>query len=146
MCQKKTICFFSFPVIAISSVSQPFKQSQYSRVLGSCGFQWCGFHSCIFSKNSQKSSLRNFSLQKWRNSFTHAFLVANDSSAADLVHVDFCQTSKNARAKDQVYCAFTYVVTYSQLLLVSLHLQKNFLYRYFKGKWMVHGIKQSFHW
>ena len=26
---------------------------------------------------------------KWKNSFTHAFLVTNDLSAADLVHVDF---------------------------------------------------------
>ena len=30
-------------------------------------------------------------LHKWRNSFTYVFLVTNDLSAADLVHVDFCQ-------------------------------------------------------
>ena len=67
------------------------------RVLGSCGFQWCGFHSCGFhssgfSKNSPNIQLMQFSLHKWRNSFTHAFLVTNDLSAADLVHTDFCQT------------------------------------------------------
>ena len=33
----------------------------------------------------------------------NAFLVTNDLRGADLVHADFCQTSKNAQAKDQVY-------------------------------------------
>ena len=60
------------------------------RVLGSCGFQWCVFHS--FSKNSLNIQLMWFSLHKWRNSFTHAFWVTNDLSAADLVPADFCQT------------------------------------------------------
>ena len=60
------------------------------RVLGSCGFLWCVFHS--FSKNSLNIQLMWFSLHKWRNSFTHAFLVAIDLRAADLVHADFCQT------------------------------------------------------
>ena len=72
-------------------------------VLGFCGFQWCGFHLYAFSKNSPNIQLMRFSLHKWRNSLTHAFFVTNDSSAADLVNVDFCQTSKNAGAKDQVY-------------------------------------------
>ena len=62
------------------------------RVLGYCVFQWCGFHSCTFSKNSPNIQLMRFSLHKWRNSFTCAFLVTNDLSAADLVHADFCQT------------------------------------------------------
>ena len=44
-----------------------------------------------------------FSLQKWRDSFTNAFLATYDISTADLVHADFCQTYKNARAKDRVH-------------------------------------------
>jgi hypothetical protein len=47
-----------------------------------------------------------FSLLKWRNSFTHAFWVTNDLSAADLVPAVFCQTEKNAQAKDQVYMEY----------------------------------------
>ena len=62
------------------------------RILGSCGFQWCGFHSCALSKNSPNIQLMQFTLHKWRNSFTHAFLVTIDLSAADLAPVDFCQT------------------------------------------------------
>ena len=50
----------------------------------------CWFHLCAFSKNSPNIQLIRFSLHKWRNSFTHAFLVTNDLSAADLVHVNFC--------------------------------------------------------
>ena len=30
-------------------------------------------------------------------------MVTNDLTAANLVHVDFCQTYKNAQAKDRVY-------------------------------------------
>ena len=30
------------------------------RVLGSCGFQWCGFHLCPFSKNSPNIQLMRF--------------------------------------------------------------------------------------
>ena len=48
------------------------------RVLGSRGFQWCGFHSCAFSKNSTNIQLMQFSLHQWRKSFTHAFWVTND--------------------------------------------------------------------
>ena len=44
------------------------------------------------SKSSQYIRLMPFSLHNWMNSFTHAFLVTNDFSAADLVHADFCQT------------------------------------------------------
>ena len=62
------------------------------RVLGSRGFQWCGFHSCAFSKNSTNIQLMQFSLHQWRNSFTHAFWVTNDLSAANLAPVDFCET------------------------------------------------------
>ena len=40
-----------------------------------------------------------FLFYKLRN----AFLVTNDLSGADLVNADFCQTSKNAGAKDQLY-------------------------------------------
>ena len=64
------------------------------RVLDSCGFQWCGFHLCAFSKNSPNIQLMLFSLGKLRNSFTHAFLVTNDLSAADLVHADFARPKK----------------------------------------------------
>ena len=49
------------------------------QVLGLCGFQWCGFHLCVFSKML-------FLLHKLRN----AFLATNNLSAADLVHADFC--------------------------------------------------------
>ena len=64
------------------------------QVLGSCGFQWCSFNSCAFSKNSTNIQLMQFSLNEWRNSFTHVFLGSNHLTAADLVH---------AWAKDQVY-------------------------------------------
>ena len=37
--------------------------------LGSCGFQWCGFHLCTFSINYPNIQLMQFSLRKWRNSF-----------------------------------------------------------------------------
>ena len=57
-------------------------------VLGSCGFQWCGFHLCAFLKNSQNIQLMRFSL----HSYTHAFLITNDLSAGDLATADFCQT------------------------------------------------------
>ena len=69
------------------------------RVLGFCGFQWCGFHLCIFSKNSPNIQLMRFPLHKWRNSFTHAFLVTNDLSAG---FCGFLSDLKNARAKDRV--------------------------------------------
>ena len=39
-----------------------------------------------------------FLLYKLRN----AFLVTNDLSGAGLVHADFCQTLKNAQAKDHL--------------------------------------------
>ena len=42
--------------------------------------------------NSQNIQLRQFSLHKWRNSFTHVFLVTNDISAVDFVHMKFCKT------------------------------------------------------
>ena len=51
------------------------------QVLGSCGFQRWGFQMCTFSKNRLIIQLMQFSLHKWRNSFTHAFLVINDISA-----------------------------------------------------------------
>ena len=51
---------------------------QIHRVLGSCGFQWCVFHLCTFSKNSPNIQLIRFSLHKWRNSFNHSFWVTND--------------------------------------------------------------------
>ena len=68
------------------------KQNNLHWVLGSCGFQWCVFHLCAFSKNSPNIQLMRFLLHKWKNSFTHAFLVTNVLSAVDLVHADFCQT------------------------------------------------------
>ena len=69
-----------------------YKYSIHS-VLGSCRLQWCGIHLCAFSKNSPNISLCDFHyICKWKNSFTHAFLVTNDFSAAGLVHADFCQT------------------------------------------------------
>ena len=40
------------------------------------GFQWCGFHLCSFSKNNPNIQLMQFLLHNWRNSLTHAFLVA----------------------------------------------------------------------
>ena len=49
------------------------------------GFQSRCFHFCAFS-NIQ---VMQFSLHKLKNSFSHAFLVTNDFSVADLVHVDF---------------------------------------------------------
>ena len=70
------------------------------QVLCSCGFQWCRFHLYVFLKNSPNIQLMQFSLQKCRNSFTRAFWVTNDLSVAALVHVDCCQTYKNAQAKD----------------------------------------------
>ena len=36
--------------------------------------------------------LMQFSLHKWRNSFTHVFLVTNYLSAMDLTPVDYCLT------------------------------------------------------
>ena len=50
------------------------------------------FHLCAFTKNSPNIQLMGFSLHKWKNSFTHAFLDTNVLSSADLVHADFCQT------------------------------------------------------
>ena len=47
---------------------------------------------CIFKKYSPNIQLMWFSLHKWRNSFTHVFLVTDDLSGADLVHADFCKT------------------------------------------------------
>ena len=47
--------------------------------LGSCGFQWCVFHSC---KNSPNIQLVGFSLNNWRNYFAHVFWVTNDLSTA----------------------------------------------------------------
>ena len=51
------------------------KLTNVHRVLSSCGFQWCGFHSCVVSENSPNIQLMWFSLHNWRNPFTHAFLV-----------------------------------------------------------------------
>ena len=65
------------------------------QVLGSWGFQWCGFHSCAFSKNSSNIQVMQFSVDTWMNFFTHSFLVTNDSGAAGFFHVDFCQTLKH---------------------------------------------------
>ena len=62
--------------------------------MGSCRFHWWGFHLCAFSKHSPNIQLMQFSLHKWRNSFTLAFLVTNDLGAADLDHADFWQTYK----------------------------------------------------
>ena len=50
-----------------------FVKTQLHSFLGFCGFQWCGFHLCVFSKML-------FLLYKLRN----VFLVTNDLSAADL--------------------------------------------------------------
>ena len=35
--------------------------SYVHQVLNSCGFQWCNFHSCAFSKNSPNIQLMRFS-------------------------------------------------------------------------------------
>ena len=45
------------------------------QVLGSWWFLWCSFHFCAFSKHSPNIQFMRFSLHKWRNSFTHAFLL-----------------------------------------------------------------------
>ena len=71
-----------------------FSKTGLHRVLGSCGFQWCSFHSCAFSKNSPNIQLMRFSLHKWRNSFTHAFLVTNDLIVAELNHAVFARPKK----------------------------------------------------
>ena len=47
-----------------SSGSSPQICNPVQRVLGSCEFQWCGFHSCAFSKNSPNIHLMQFSLHK----------------------------------------------------------------------------------
>ena len=62
------------------------------RVVGSFGFQSCGFHLCAFSKKSPNIQHMPFWQHKWKKSFTHAFLVTNDLSAANWVHADFWQT------------------------------------------------------
>ena len=58
-----------------------FKNVHVHSFFGSCGFQWCGFHLCVFSK---MLSL----LYKLRNTV----LNTNDLSGADLVHAYFFQT------------------------------------------------------
>ena len=73
------------PIELLGAANDSEQQFQVHRVLGSCGFQWCSFHSCAFSKNSPNIQLMQFSLHKWRKSFTSAFLVINDLSATDLV-------------------------------------------------------------
>ena len=57
----------------------------YTGFLAPADFSGAGF-TCA---NIQ---LMQFLLHKRRNSFTHAFLVTNDLSAADLAPADFCKT------------------------------------------------------
>ena len=67
-CEPKIIPELWFPVNIINKMMANFwidlviKSPHYDvhRVLGSCGFQWCGFHSCAFSKSSQIYRLCNF--------------------------------------------------------------------------------------
>ena len=75
----------------------PFTVNNLHRVLGYCWFQWWGFHSFTFSKNCPKIQLLRFLLHNRRNSFTHAFLVTNDFSAADMVHADFCHKKRTGQ-------------------------------------------------
>ena len=58
------------------------------RVLGSCGFQWCGFHLCTFSKNSPNIQHMRFSLHKWRNSFTYGIVASRSTSRLVTPHVN----------------------------------------------------------
>ena len=60
-------------------------------VLGSCKFQWCSFHLCTFSKNSPNIQHMQFLINKWIPSLVRFWLLMT-LSAADFVHVDFCQT------------------------------------------------------
>ena len=55
-------------------------------------FSGAVFTCTHFQRNSPNIQLMLLSLHKQRNSFTHAFLVTNDLSAANLVQADFCQT------------------------------------------------------
>ena len=55
------------------------EKNKVQRVFGFCGLQWCGFHLCVFSTNSPNIQLTQFSLHKWRNSFTLGFLVTLES-------------------------------------------------------------------
>ena len=66
--------------------------SAYTGSLAPPDFSGLVFTCGHFQKIVQTSSLCNFHYISERNSFTHAFLVTNDFSTADLVHADFCQT------------------------------------------------------
>ena len=62
----------------------------YNGSLAPADFSGAVFTCAHFQKNNPNIQLMQFSLHKLRNSFTHALLVTNDLSAADLVHADFC--------------------------------------------------------
>ena len=82
------ICSFIHLLLALYK----FQVFQLHRVLGSCEFQWCLFHPCIFSKNSPNIQLMRFSLHKGKNFFAHVFWVTNHLSAADMVPAVFFRT------------------------------------------------------
>ena len=64
----------------------------YTGSLAPADFSGAVFTCAHFQKVAQISSLCDLHYISQGNSFTHAFLVTNDLSAADLVHADFCQT------------------------------------------------------
>ena len=68
------------------------KSALYTGSLAPVDFSSAVFTCMHFQKIAKNVRLMRFSLHRWRNSFTHAFLVTNDLSAADLVHAYFCQT------------------------------------------------------
>ena len=85
-------------------------QAKVDQVLGSC--KWYGFHLCAFSKIAQISSLCNFHYIIKGNSFSHAFLVTNDLSAADLVHAKFLLDLKKSTSQGLGVVGCCYLTEY----------------------------------
>ena len=66
------------PKISISKIINQWQKLNVHKVLGSCGFQWCGFHSLTFLRSCPNIHIMQFSIHEWRNPFTCAFFVTND--------------------------------------------------------------------
>ena len=71
-CIKKSIWAVALGWLGGSS-KEDMLLNKIHQVLGSCWFLWCGFHLCAFSKHSPNIQIMQFSLHRWRNSFTLAF-------------------------------------------------------------------------
>ena len=94
-CIKKSIWAVALGWLGGSS-KEDMLLNKIHQVLGSCWFLWCGFHLCAFSKHSPNIQIMQFSLHKWRNSFTHAFWLR-------IWFMQILFRPKKTHEQDQVY-------------------------------------------